>query len=134
MPRKPDIELRVSAQVFPTEDPKRVMTALKYLFPSLSFKGKGTLSASAKGRDTLDAFKKALAAQQIRDTARGFLLARIHGESLQFSLNKQAAAVGKVNLLDFDTPLGNIDIGISGSGLEALIEWLTKTDGREDED
>jgi hypothetical protein len=123
------MELAVTADVNPTESKNKVLKALENIFPNLDFTDSGS-SLQAKGKDqsTLEAFKKHLQIQQIRDSARAFLAKRADGGALSFELNKQAALMGKVSFVDFDVPLGAIEIEIKGKDLDVLVDWLTSTD------
>jgi len=130
------VELRVRAEVRPSEDREKVLTALENIFPSLEFKvkkrdGLTFFEASGKGKEDLAAFKEHLRQQLIRDAARGFLRDKIEAVGdgfLSFGLNKQAAFKGKVNLVDFEITLGpiNVEIDDSENALEDLIDWLTQ--------
>ena len=130
------MEIVVTAELHPTEDPARVLKALENVFPSLDYKqkkgaasgsGAGSFSTSGKGMKDLEVLKEHLKQQLIRSSARGFLLARIEDGSLSFGLNKQAAYMGKISFVDFPIALGPISVDITEKGekeLEELVEWL----------
>jgi len=117
--------ITVKAVVNPTESADRVLKAAENLFPSLEFgEDSGALLARGDDKSDLGAFKELLRQQQIRDTARGFLLKRMEGDGVSFQLNKQAALMGKVNFVDFEVALGTISVQITDKDLGSLIDWL----------
>lgn len=118
------MELSVRVEMHPTEDKERVLKAAENIFPSLVFKeNKGFLEAVGKDQNDLAALKEHLKIQQIRNSARTFLMHSVEDKKLSFGLNKQAALMGKVSFVDFEIALGTIDVEIKGD-LENLIDWL----------
>jgi len=82
---------------------------------------KGRIEAHG-GPECLQNFHKLLREQRILDTARSVMLDGSLGKVIRFSLNKQAAFMGKVSFPAEEEPLGSIHIQIAGS--EKVIEWL----------
>ena len=122
------MNIMIEAPVYPTESEQRVREAVENIFPGAELKesaAENTLRLEGTAPD-LDRFTELLARQKIRDTARAFLMHRIRGNKLSFSLNKQAAFAGRVNFIDgVQPPLGCITVTIEHDGLERLIEKIT---------
>jgi predicted RNA binding protein with dsRBD fold (UPF0201 family) len=120
------LKLRVEAEVKPTEDPEKVLKAIKNLFPTLviSFSG-GLLAGESEDPSCLQTMKELLRKQAIRDAARSYLLGRVRGNRLEFMLNKQVAFCGKVNFTDGESPLGPIRVNIEAENLKELVQHLT---------
>jgi uncharacterized protein len=119
------VELDVRAKANPTEDENKLLKALENTFPSLDFRKKGGfLAAKSCDKSDLSVLKAHIKNQQIRETARSFMLHNIDGDKLRFNLNKQAAFMGSVNFVDFEIALGAIIVTIQDEDLEGLVEWL----------
>ncbi len=114
-------EVEIKAPVYPTESTKKVKQAIKKLFPEIEIEkikkpnkdyliGKGD-------KKNLQKLKKRILEQKISDTARKIILKN----KFVFSLNKQAATVGKINFQE-NAPLGTIEVKIKNG--EELIDWL----------
>ena len=137
------INVKVSAAVYPTEDPEKVTKAISALFtgvelqketidstetqrdvsPSFRFIGEG-------GFDLLFTFHGLIRREQIIDSIRNKVfnkgLSR-EGLSVSFLLNKQAAFVGVPSVPAEEEPLGSIEVTIradSSEEMERLFEWL----------
>lgn len=105
------IDVEVVAPVKPTEDPEYVAQAITELFPNVEITH--TTGELIGRTHTVDRFVDLLAKQRIQDTARTILHESIDGDSIVFSLNKQAAFVGVVNFAIDDPPeLGDIVVSI----------------------
>jgi len=116
--------VRVETPSHPTENPEKVMTALRNLFPDLRIE-------SAEGRivgttEHVDRLRELIRTQRIRDTARRQLLAGRRGNRTTVSLSKQAAFVGVVNFAA-SSPLGDIVVEIESDDLEAAIDYVAES-------
>ena len=116
--------VRVETPVHPTENPDKVMTALRNLFPDVRIE-------STEGRivgttENLDRLRELIRTQRIRDTARRQLLAGRRGDRTTVSLSKQAAFVGVVNFAA-SSPLGDITVEIESDDLEAAIDYVAES-------
>jgi len=116
--------VRVETPLHPTENPDRVTTALRNLFPEARIE-------STEGRivgttENLDRLRELIRNQRIRDTARRQLLAGRQGNRTRVSLSKQAAFVGVVNFAA-SSPLGNISVEIESDDLEAAIDYVAES-------
>lgn len=137
------INVKISAAVYPTEDPEKVTKAISVLFtgveiqkenvnstetqrgvsPSFCFTGEG-------GIDLLFTLHGLIRREQIIDSIRNKVfnkrLSR-EGLSVSFLLNKQAAFVGVPSVPAEEEPLGSIEVTIRADSSEEmgrLFEWL----------
>jgi len=137
------IHVNISAPVFPTEDPGKVIKAILALFidveiekrviettgsetgisPSLFLSGEG-------GLDLLLTLHGLIRREEIIDSIRNKVLSKglsRDGLSVRFLLNKQAAFVGILSVPPQEEPLGSIEVFIradSQEEMERLFEWL----------
>ena len=122
--------VKISCRIYPTEDEKKVLGAMGNIFPTVEFKTEregGEAFGESTDQASLIELRELIKKQKIEETARGYLLGNTKGKRLHISLNKAAAAMGKVNLVDFDMALGAIEVEIEGEtpeALEGLIDWL----------
>lgn len=120
------MEVRVKADIKPSEDPDKVFEGVKTLFPDLDYEfNDKELVGKGEGLEVLETFKNKLGIQSIRDSARRELNKAKKGDKLFFLLNRQAATVHKVSFSDGDTPLGPIEIEIFSEDLDGLVDYLT---------
>jgi predicted RNA binding protein with dsRBD fold (UPF0201 family) len=118
------MEIQIACPINPTEDPEKVKKALLNIFPDAEIEiAEGELKAGTK---SLERFKEILGEQRIRDSARAFLSANIHGNSIIFSISKQAAYMGKISFGGLNQALGEIEITIGDENPKNLVEWLTE--------
>ena len=126
--------VRVEAEVRPTEDPKKVLSALKKLFNmdfELVERGEGWASwvGESEGLEALLPLKSAIRAKRVDDTFYYYLkrLSKGSRELLVFKLNKQAAFVGVPSFAeeDIESPMGAITVEIEAPDVREVIAWLT---------
>ena len=124
-------ELRVEAEVNPTEDPDKVRVAIEKIFGELPLRlieeeHGNRLVAMADGLKPLSAFKELLKREQIRAAARKVFFSGLRGNIITFYLNKQVAYVGHVSFCqsEGESPLGPIRVEISCDNPPDLIDWL----------
>lgn len=120
------IDIEAVAPVYPTEDPERVATAIRSIFPNAETEHTdGEIVAEAHSVDRLG---ELLAKQRIMETARASLLNGIEGEVVSFSLSKQAALANVVNFaIEDGAELGAIfvRIRVDQPSPKRFIEELT---------
>ncbi len=122
------MNIMVKVPVYPTESEKRVREAVENIFPgaNLAERDAGDSLLLEGTAPDLDRFTELLARQKIRDTARAFLMRRVRGNKLSFSLNKQAAFAGRINFIEGgQPPLGCITVTIEHDEPERMIEKIT---------
>ncbi|KYK38835.1 MAG: hypothetical protein HXS46_03015 [Theionarchaea archaeon] len=119
------VKIKISVVVHHTESKRNIEKALKNLFPSIEFTlSGGYFIGTSTDIHSLDHFKELLKIQRIRDTAHTLLERSLSGNNLVFSLNKQAAFMGKVNFSE-ECPLGPVTVSIKGEDLNSLISHLS---------
>jgi predicted RNA binding protein with dsRBD fold (UPF0201 family) len=124
------IAVEVSAHVNPTEDRDRVQSAIERIFNGLEYElqereGFTTRLVGTGGRDSLEPLHELLRSRKILDTGRRNM--HIEGSTVTFTLNKQAATVGKVSVPAGDEPLGSIWVEIVTQDADEagrLVDWL----------
>jgi uncharacterized protein len=128
-----EVTLFVEAEVNPTESEDNVKAAVNNVFGNAaitikpSIKG-STLTAIAKGQDSLVKLRNMLHNDRIRDASRKLLFKSIRGNMISFYLNKQVAFVGHISFSEktAESPLGPISVNIETENPQQLIEWLTE--------
>ncbi len=116
--------IRVRAGCKPTESLPKVKIAILNLFPDARFFREDDIVEAESS--SLDRVRERIRAQKIRDAARGALFAGIDGPRLRFTLNKQAAYVGKVSFAA-GSPLGDLDIEIEDGDPERIIDGIAES-------
>ncbi len=131
------VDVEVVAPVRPTEEADRVAAAVHQLFPAAAVEhGEGELIATSH---SLDQLAEAFARQRIQEAARSHLLNGLEGDTITFTLDKQAAAAGVANFgLDHPGELGPLSVAIRVEQPDPvrLVDWLTgaAADGEARED
>ncbi|MEW6593089.1 MAG: RNA-binding domain-containing protein, partial [Candidatus Hadarchaeota archaeon] len=119
------VKVRVEAEVRPTEFEEKVEAAVKKIFPTLELgRGGGALFGEAEDVSALSRLHQLLRIQAILDTARSVMLSKKDGNAVRFTLNKQAAFVGKVSFTEGESPLGPITVTLEAEDIERLIDYL----------
>ena len=127
-----EIAGRVETPLNPTEDPERVLRAIRNLLPNCTptiartDERHAKFEGSVSGLEDLDNLKSLLRQEAIRDAARKLLFKSISGSSIVVHLNKQAAFAGKASFCERydESPLGPITLTITAENPEQLIDWL----------
>lgn len=107
-------------EVYPTENEKKIRKGLEKIFPSIKWEKKGNKVIGWV--DDMRNFLVKLARRRIRKTFREILLRNRKDDESFFELNKQAACLGKVNLVEEEYPLGNIKVKVEG--VDELLDLL----------
>jgi predicted RNA binding protein with dsRBD fold (UPF0201 family) len=124
-----DLVLEISTPFHPTEDAGLVGLAMANLFPVIDLAvGDGRMTGTGEGPITLARLRRRLREMRIRDTARSVLRSGAFDGAIAFSLNKQSAVVNVPNFSTGGAPLGDIDVSIRTSDVDALVEWLCALD------
>ncbi len=137
------IHVKVSAVVYPTEDPEKVIRAISALFTNISLEKKTietiepelgdsqSLFVSGEGGlDLLQTLHGLIRREEIIDSIRNKVFSKnLSSDSLsvRFLLNKQAAFVGVPSISVQKESLESIEVVImaeSQKEMERLLEWL----------
>ena len=115
------LRVRIEVPVRPTEDVAKVEQAVRNVFPDAELRTEdGWVRATSAALDML--LHKA-ANERVGDAARGALWrGRLDETSTRFEINKQAAAVGRVNFNEVTHPLGDIVVTVEGEPLEGILD------------
>jgi predicted RNA binding protein with dsRBD fold (UPF0201 family) len=126
-----EANLRVEAEVNPTEDPLRVQSAIIKLFEPLEFQTKTVgervvITAESSEPEPLAKFGLLLQKERIRSVARRILYRGLTDNTIVFFLNKQVAYAGHISFCEpfAESPLGPIRVEIDSNDPMELIEWL----------
>jgi predicted RNA binding protein with dsRBD fold (UPF0201 family) len=136
-----EVQARIETPVNPTEDPEKVLRAVRNLFPNCSpaivrsDERHAKLEASMTRLEDLDNLRTLLRQEVIRDAARKILLKSLSGSSILVHLNKQAAFAGKASFCERydESPLGPVTLTITAENPEQLIDWLAPSSRRRQE-
>jgi predicted RNA binding protein with dsRBD fold (UPF0201 family) len=128
-----EVTVFVEAEINPTENEDNVKAAINNVLGNAtitikpSIKG-CTLTAVAKGQDSLIKLRNLMRNDRIRDASRKLLFKSIRGNMISFCLNKQVAFAGHVSFSEetAESPLGPIRFNIESDNTEQLIDWLAE--------
>ena len=105
-------KLKVFADVKSTEDPEKVKNSILNIFPDLKVEEKDNEIIGYSEEDgILSRFIELVYSDAIRDSVNMVLKEGTQGTKISFSMNKQAAFAGRVNLSRV-SPLGPIKVKI----------------------
>ena len=128
-----DVTVFVETEIYPTESEENVKAAVTNFLDNASITIKpaakgSTLTAVAKGQESLIKLRNMLRNDRIRDAARRFLFKSIRGNMISFCLNKQVAFAGHISFSEqtAESPLGPIRVNIETDNSEQLIDWLAE--------
>jgi hypothetical protein len=128
-----EVRVFVETEIYPTESEDNVKAAVNNVLSNAaisikpSLKG-STLTALAKGQDSLIKLRNLLSNDRIRDASRKLFFKSIRGNMISFCLNKQVAFAGHVSFSEetAESPLGPIRVSIETDNPQQLIEWLAE--------
>ncbi len=134
-----NVRITAEANLNPTEDEAKVRRALLNIFPAAKAEkitkpdGVELIRVNGSGTNFLEAFRRLLKQDKIRDTARKVLLARTEGERITICLHKQAAFAGHASFCApvGESPQGPITIRIETPSPESVIDYLTARQGQD---
>ncbi len=128
-----EVTVFVETEIYPTESEDNVKAAVNNVLGNASITIKpsvkgSTLTAIAKGQDSLFKLRNLMRSDRIRDASRRLLFKSIRGNMISFCLNKQVAFAGHVSFSEetAESPLGPIRVNIETDNPQQLIEWLAE--------
>jgi predicted RNA binding protein with dsRBD fold (UPF0201 family) len=128
-----EVTVFVETEIYPTESEENVRTSITSFLDNSAITVKSvakgsTLTAVAKGQESLIKLRNMLRNDRIRDAARRFLFKSIRGNMISFCLNKQVAFSGHISFSEqtAESPLGPIRVNIETDNAEQFINWLAE--------
>lgn len=122
------VELKVEAQVNPSEDPDKVIDAITQVIERCSpeFRYGSRVIGRATGIEPLSIIYEQVRSRSAMGVLRRMLLDNRAGTSTWFLLNKQAATAGIAAVVEDEreSPLGPIRVTLTCEELDALTDWL----------
>jgi len=121
------VDIRIECPVHPSEDPSKVVRAVKNVISNCSPEPmNGRIQVASKNHELLDIIYEQIRSRRVLGVFRKVLLNNMIGNSTWFYLNKQAAYVGIVSICEeeSESPLGPIQVTLWSSDLESVINWL----------
>ncbi len=125
-----EIVLKISATISASEDPSKVIRALKNVVGGLELSSLVEKNSMAilryEGDNALQSFFHKIRDRKIISAARRLLLENLDGERTQIMLNRQAAFVENIVLCEeeAESPLGPIFLEIGSPEILRVIDWL----------
>lgn len=124
------VALSLRAQVSPSEDPERVLTALRNVLGDCDYEVErraDSINLTSSGPGCLNKIHDQLRDRHVRDAARRLLLKSIDGTRMRILFNRQAAFVGVIAAVSAaeESPLGPIVLELDANEPMKLLDWLT---------
>lgn len=123
--------ITAKCECYPTEEKEKVCRAMHNIFPEGEITGDEHLTLVCESGEKL---RELIWDTQIRDSARSVLLRGRSADSTHFTLNKQAAFMGKISFQDEHTALGSISVVIQADNIDETINYLAESTIREEEE
>jgi uncharacterized protein len=127
LPSVIQLVVRADTPLNPSEDLEKVSTAVSNVLDDCIIVSKhGKVIGRSIGIEALNTIYKHVRSKAALGVLRKALLANRMGDATWFLLNKQAAAVGTVALVENkeESPLGAIKVTVESEELDKVIEWL----------
>ena len=124
------IKIIIETQLKPTEDPKKVETAIKNIIGIeniiITQNKKNMLISKTKNQKALDKIYEKIRDKHIFGVTRRLLMQNKTKDNTWIYFNKQAAFVNVYNICEneIDTPLGHIKVTINTDEPQKIIDWL----------
>jgi uncharacterized protein len=120
-------KIEIFSSINPSEDPKKVETAILNIFPNAKIKTDNfSITSNSKDLHLLEKIHNAMHSKQSQKIYQRQLEKNLENDSTWFYLNKQAAFVNTIALCEEaeESPLGPIKITLTSANIDRLIEWL----------
>jgi predicted RNA binding protein with dsRBD fold (UPF0201 family) len=127
--RSPNISCKIEifSSLNPSEDPKKIETAILNMFPNTKIKiDNFSITSNSKDLHLLEKIYDVIHSNQSQKIYQRQLEKNLENDSTWFYLNKQAAFVGTVTLCEEaeESPLGPIKVILTSSNIDKIIDWL----------
>jgi predicted RNA binding protein with dsRBD fold (UPF0201 family) len=128
-----EVNVKVEAEIYPTESEEKVKAAVTNIIGNASMTIKtedkvSILIAEAKGQESLVKMRNIMRSDRVRDASRKAFFRNTRGNMIRFCLNKQVAFAGHISFCEEtgESPLGPIKVNIETDNPQELIEWLAE--------
>ena len=127
--RFPNISCKIEiiSHVNPSENLKKVETAILNIFPNAKIKSDDfSVRSNTKDIHLLEKIYDVIHSNHLQKIYRRQLEKNLENDSTWFYLNKQAAFVGTAALCEEaeESPLGPIKVTLTSSNIDGIIDWL----------
>lgn len=120
-------KIEITSSINPSEDPKKIETAILNVFPNAKLKiEKFSIVSNSKDLNLLEKIYDVIHSNQSQKIYQRQLEKNLEGDITWFYLNKQAALVGIVALCEEpdESPLGPIKVTLTSSNIDSILDWL----------
>jgi predicted RNA binding protein with dsRBD fold (UPF0201 family) len=127
--RSPNVSCKIEilSLINPSEDPKKIETAILNIFPDAKLKTDDiSIVSNSKDLHLLEKIYNVIHSNQSQKIYQRQLEKNLNNDSTWFYLNKQAAFVGTITLCEEaeESPLGPIKVILTSSNIDRIIDWL----------
>ena len=128
--RSPNVSCKIEifSLINPSEDPKKIETAILNVFPNAKLKTDDiSIVSNSKDLHLLEKIYNVIHSNQSQKIYQRQLEKNLENDSTWFYLNKQAASVGTVALCEEaeESPLGPIKVILTSPNIDRIIDWLS---------
>lgn len=120
-------KIEITSSINPSEDPKKIETAILNIFPNAKIKiDNFSIISNSKDLNLLEKIYDVIHSNQSQKIYQRQLEKNLEDDSTWFYLNKQAALVGTVALCEEadESPLGPIKVVLTSSNIDSILDWL----------
>lgn len=95
------LKIEVVARLMPTEDPEKVLAAMKNIFPELEYNvGEGVIIGRGEGLSSLNTFFDIVGREGIGPRTLALFKERRRGDSVTIPIDREVATVGRLSFDD----------------------------------
>jgi predicted RNA binding protein with dsRBD fold (UPF0201 family) len=120
-------KIEITSSINPSEDPKKIETAILNIFPNAKLKIENfSIISNSKDLNLLEKIYDVIHSNQSQKIYQRQLEKNLEDDLTWFYLNKQAAFVGTIVLCEEtdESPLGPIKVVLTSSNIDSILDWL----------